>query len=144
MNNIRRATREDIPRLVELEEECFALPWSKAAFEQCMEQEYTTFLVREWQGKVIGYLGYQRIVDEVHLLNVAVEEKSRNQGYGKALLEEVLALCDERGLSMTLEVRHDNEPAKKLYFSHGFVEEGRRKNYYGQGSDALILWRRAK
>lgn len=139
---IRKATREDIPRLVELERECFEQPWSPETFSQCMEEKFTTFFLVEHGGKIAGYLGYQMIFDEMCILNVGVERKSRGTGLGSLLLEAAIAVAQRANAQVTLEVLYNNEPAKRLYFSHGFVEEGRRKDYYGKGKDALILWRR--
>lgn len=82
------------------------------------------------------------LYDEIHIGTIALESIYRNLGYGKKLLGQILKIADEKNLDVTLEVRVKNANAIHLYKKLGFVEEGIRKNYYGRGKDALIMWRR--
>ena len=41
---------------------------------------------------------------------------------------------------MSLEVRIDNDVAQHVYRNLGFQNGGKRKNYYGEGEDALVMW----
>jgi ribosomal-protein-alanine N-acetyltransferase len=81
--------------------------------------------------------------DEVHILNLAVHPEIRRGGTGRALVQRVLDdAAASRATSVSLEVRPENEAGIALYRSLGFAEIGRRRNYYGQGQDALIMERR--
>ena len=139
---LRRMTHEDIPRVCEIEKACFPDPWSEASFESELSgKNPAVYVVAEESGEVVGHMGVWYILDEGHIMNVAVAPEARRRGTGRALVEESLRLGREAGLrGFTLEVRVENEPAIALYESFGFETAGRRKNYYGQGQDALIMW----
>ncbi len=80
--------------------------------------------------------------DEAEILTLAVVPAHRRQGLGAALLAEAMACAVARGASaMFLEVSAGNAPARALYGAAGFVEVGRRRRYYPDGSDALVLRR---
>jgi ribosomal-protein-alanine N-acetyltransferase len=80
------------------------------------------------------------LLDEGHILNVAVRSDQRGQGLGKLLVERVIAECRERGVAfVSLEVRPSNASAIALYRTIGFVETGKRKNYYENGEDAILM-----
>lgn len=87
-----------------------------------------------------GYLLAWRVADELELLHLVVHPAARRRGFGGALLDELLAHGRRRGLgAVYLEVRVSNEGALRLYRSRGFREEGRRRGYYADGEDALVL-----
>lgn len=93
--------------------------------------------------KLVGYFYAQNIVGEVTLLNIAVDPSLQGQGYGKALIERLLSICQEGGAeSIWLEVRESNARAFSLYEAVGFNEVDRRLNYYPTDKgkeDALIM-----
>jgi ribosomal-protein-alanine N-acetyltransferase len=84
-------------------------------------------------------------VDELHLLNIAVARSQQNQGMARAMLALLYARCQARQASMLwLEVRPSNERAHALYRREGFVEVGRRPDYYPAPDgreDALVMRR---
>jgi ribosomal-protein-alanine N-acetyltransferase len=91
--------------------------------------------------RVVGYYGLWHMVDEIHVISIAVEHSRRREGLGEYLLLSVVerALALKAGL-ITLEVRISNGPAQALYRKYGFNEVGRRKGYYADnGEDALIM-----
>jgi len=80
------------------------------------------------------------ILDEGHILDVAVHPEYRGHGLGKLLVEHVLAACRQRGAEfVSLEVRPSNSEAIGLYHRLGFDETGRRPRYYHDGEDALLM-----
>lgn len=145
MSVIIRAMKEiDLDRIMEVEKNCFSTPWSRESFRlEISKNQLARYFVAEVDGVVAGYGGIWLILDEGHITNIAVDEKYRRMGLGKKILEELLYLCRSYGVkSITLEVREDNEPAKKLYKSYGFIESGRRRNYYQDvGKDAILMWK---
>ena len=83
---IRRMTFQDIPAVVEIEKECFSLPWSEKSFEDSLSREDTIFLVAEENEiGVTGYMGLYLSFDEASVTNVAVSPAHRKKGYGEAL-----------------------------------------------------------
>lgn len=141
---VRTMKEEDLDRIMELEKTCFTTPWSRESFLlEITKNQLAKYFVAEVDGVVAGYGGVWLILDEGHITNIAVDEKYRRLGLGKKLLEELIILCKRYEIiSMTLEVREDNEPAKELYRSYGFIENGRRPNYYQDvGKDAILMWK---
>jgi [ribosomal protein S18]-alanine N-acetyltransferase len=87
-----------------------------------------------------GMLLARVIGDEAEILTLAVEPRVRRQGVATALLTKALAETRSRGArSVLLEVSISNAAARALYGHAGFVEVGRRRRYYADGADALIL-----
>lgn len=134
---------DDIDDVVEVENNCFSIPWSKASFLREIENnEVALYLVAKIENKAVGYIGVWRIIDEGHITNVAVHSDYRGLGIGSMLVSELLSLCKKDGInSFTLEVRKSNDIAQKLYRKYGFEERGIRKNYYEDNKeDAVIMW----
>ena len=144
---IRRAEEEDVREIAGLEAICFEGedPWSEGAFhnEIVDNHDRTLYLVALSDGKIAGYMGVWRILDEGHITNVAVSPAYRRNHIAESLISEMIRLTSEGGTtSWTLEVRVDNEPAIRLYEKMGFRSEGVRPGYYEyDGTDALIMWK---
>jgi ribosomal-protein-alanine N-acetyltransferase len=139
----RRMTVEDIDTIVEIEKECFTVPWTKEAFyNELMYNQFAHYFVMLWQGEIIGYGGLWTIVDEAHVTNIGLREAYRGRKLGQRLLRELIAFASLRGMKrMTLEVRVSNTVAQRLYEKFGFRVEGVRRGYYSDnGEDALIMW----
>ncbi len=83
------------------------------------------------------------ILDESHIILMAVHPQYRRQGFGAGMLLSLLNTAHHRGMKYaTLEVRASNEAAIALYTQLGFTSVGKRPNYYADnGEDALVLWR---
>jgi ribosomal-protein-alanine N-acetyltransferase len=101
------------------------------------------FLARAGNGRIVGFCSFWRVLDELHINNLAVLPEFRREGIASALLTRVLQ--EGAGLGArraTLEVRRSNEPARLLYERFGFSIAGVRHGYYSNPiEDALILWR---
>ncbi|MEG4119460.1 ribosomal protein S18-alanine N-acetyltransferase [Microcoleus sp. N9_B4] len=83
------------------------------------------------------------ILEEAHIIMLAIHPQFQGQGLGQALLLALLkSACDRQLERSTLEVRDSNLAAVYLYKKFGFKEAGRRKRYYEDtGEDALVMWR---
>ena len=90
---------------------------------------------------IAGFVGMWMMVDEAHIINIAVRESHRGQGIGELLLISSVDLAARLKASVvTLEVRVSNSIAQKLYSKHGFTQRGLRKKYYTDNNeDALIM-----
>jgi ribosomal-protein-alanine N-acetyltransferase len=92
------------------------------------------------EANAVGFAFTWRVVDELHVLNVAVVAGARRRRIGLALARDIVAHARESGIArIHLEVRRGNEPAIALYRGLGFAETGVRRRYYGDGEDALEL-----
>ena len=89
---------------------------------------------------IVGYAVYRVIIDEAHLLNIAIAPETRGAGLGRLLLEHVESDCADQGADrILLEVRPSNDRARALYAAFGYVEVGRRKRYYEDTREDAIL-----
>ena len=134
----------DIDAVCALATSVYPHPWSRGNFIDSLSSGYNAWTLRDQAGTLVGYFLLMGVVDEAHLLNVAVCAPRQREGLGRYLLDKVVACA--RGLSMDsilLEVRPSNLRALKVYEKYGFKEIGRRKNYYpahnGQREDAIVM-----
>jgi ribosomal-protein-alanine N-acetyltransferase len=124
---------KDIPAVVEIERLSFRYPKPESVFR---EDEHK-YLVAKDEEKIIGYIGIEKVLDETHIINMAVHPDYRGTGTGKRLMQHVLNDEDV----FFLEVRVSNENAKKVYEKYGFKVISTRKGYYADGEDALVMRR---
>lgn len=148
---IEPMTAADVEEVLAIERATFRFPWSWQAFDSELALPYTVWRVARPAGRgrgdrnrldpVVGYAGLQVILDEGHIMNVAVHPDYRRRGIGELLLLDLYDQTRARAvLRFTLEVRASNLAAQALYTKYGFRVEGRRVRYYGDGEDALIMW----
>lgn len=89
---------------------------------------------------ILGFAGLWFNIDEAHVMNIAVKKDFRRNNIGTKLLEYLIKIAkSEKKICITLEVREDNLPAVKLYEKMDFVKMGRRKKYYNNKFDAIIM-----
>ncbi|MGE3126809.1 MAG: ribosomal protein S18-alanine N-acetyltransferase [Fimbriimonadaceae bacterium] len=135
------ATEEHVESVARIEKSAHVTPWRLESFRRELTNPDGIFLVAQQGGTVVGYALAWIIVDEAHIVNVAVEAEHRGRGTGRILVEQLLEESRRRGARCaTLEVRVGNEAAVGLYRKLGFVEAGLRKRYYHGVADALIMW----
>jgi ribosomal-protein-alanine N-acetyltransferase len=118
--------------------------WTRKIFEtELARPESRCYLVLESQDPqgVIAFGGVQVELHEAHITTLAVHAAHRRRGHATRLLAELLRVARARGArAATLEVRHRNLPAQRLYAGFGFRPVGIRPRYYEGKDDALIMW----
>ena len=144
---IEPLTRADVDDVLALEEAAFTNPWTKAMYLAELENVGVSycFLARDASRQAVGFCSFWRILDELHINNLAVLPELRRTGIGSILLDFVLKKGVELGARRaTLEVRRSNHAARMLYERFGFSVSGVRANYYSKPvEDALVLWSNA-
>lgn len=141
---LRRAGAGDSAALADLEAAASRHPWSVDQLRAEVERAPPdAVLVLEGRERILGYCAYRLVLDEMHLMNLAVRPEARGRGLGRFLLETALARAGREGARRALlEVRAGNDAARALYSDCGFVVLGRRKRYYSDpAEDALVLVR---
>jgi ribosomal-protein-alanine N-acetyltransferase len=94
------------------------------------------------QGAVVGFGSARLLVDDAHVVRLAVDAAWRRRGIGRSLLEGLATWAAGIGAdALVLEVRAGNEAALGLYRAAGMRIDGRRPRYYPDGEDALLLRR---
>ena len=135
----------EIDDVLAIEEASFTNPWTREMYLSELQNTGVSycFLARDEQGLAVGFCSFWRVLDELHINNLAVLPDVRRHGVASALLSYVLREGSRLGAARaTLEVRLSNEPARLLYERFGFVVAGVRQGYYSNPvEDALILWR---
>ncbi|NCO66993.1 MAG: ribosomal-protein-alanine N-acetyltransferase [Nitrospirae bacterium CG_4_10_14_0_8_um_filter_41_23] len=140
---IREMQVSDIPDVLQIEHMSFTTPWSKDAFLNEIHKLYSFTKVAVLGDNIIGYICINHIMDEGHILNLAVHPDFRRQGIATKLVEDVLNGFKEIDCRhLYLEVRVSNLEAKKFYERLGFRVMGTKKDYYTYPiEDAVIMMR---
>jgi len=138
---IRQMQPKDVKAISELEILCFSDPWSENSIASELNNRLSYWLVAEVDGKIVGYVGSQSVLDGADMTNLAVAQEYRRQGIGETLVNDLVAHLRQKGIiALLLEVRASNAPAIALYQHLGFEQVGRRPNYYHHPrEDALIM-----
>jgi [ribosomal protein S18]-alanine N-acetyltransferase len=107
-----------------------------------LSHNFVAVIDSETKEKVVGYINFWIVAEEIQLNQVAVIIACRNSGIAARLMQAMMKAADKNRISsLTLEVRSSNVHAIKLYEKFGFVVKGIRQGYYGgSGGDALIMW----
>ena len=138
----RAMNEADIPALVAMEATAFYDAWNENMLRNELQNELTTYLVMESEGKIIGYAGFWLVAGEAQVTRVAIAEALRGQGLGTRLTAVMVNKAWELGAeAVTLEVRESNVAAQRAYLTCGFASEGVRPNYYEDNHEnAIIMW----
>ncbi len=137
---MRAARPEDAAALAALHAMAFppAEAWGPDAMGLMLGMPGAFGLWRPGDGLVLA----RAAAGEAEILTLAVAPAARGQGLGAMLLGGAMQGAVLRGAGeMFLEVAAGNAAALALYRSAGFAEVGRRRRYYADGSDALVLRR---
>lgn len=140
---IREMKEDDIRQVMDIESESFSTPWTEAAFLAEVHKPYSLNRVFIIGDRLVGYLCVNLILDEGHILNLAVHPDFRRRGLATRLIHEALPELKKRGCRVIyLEVRNSNASAKKFYEHFEFKEAGLRKKYYANPvEDAVVMMR---
>ncbi|MFV0292206.1 MAG: ribosomal protein S18-alanine N-acetyltransferase [Paracoccus sp. (in: a-proteobacteria)] len=110
-------------------------PWGSTEFTELLTDP-ANFLITRQQAFVLG----RSVLDEAELLTIAVSPEARRRGLGHTLLAAFETMAMSRNaITAFLEVAADNIPALTLYDQAGWQSAGCRRNYYGHGTDAVVM-----
>lgn len=130
-----------LPEIMKIESEAFGEDaWSPESFRQGMEQLAAHYVAICQNEKLLGYMGFLHVVDEIELLTIAVANAARRKGAGRQMMAFLLNYAKDHNVErILLEVRASNRAAIALYESLKFQKIGVRKSYYRKPKeDALI------
>ena len=138
---IRKAEIEDLDSLVEIENECSGMPWTREQFKEelCFPLAYT--YVSEADGNVVGFFSMHVVSDDAHLNEFGVKSEYRRNGIGHKLAEQMIDICKDNDCSvLSLEVRETAFPAIALYEKVGFARAGKRKGFYQNPKEDAYIY----
>jgi ribosomal-protein-alanine N-acetyltransferase len=130
-----------LDRILEIENLSFSVPWSLNGFLQELENPVSQLWALMSDKVLLGYFCFWAVREEMQLLDLAVHPTHRSRGHGSYLVTKMIDLALSRGISrIWLEVRVSGRAARRLYEKFGFVESGRRSNYYTDpAEDAIVM-----
>ncbi len=133
--------KDQVPELLIIENEANRVPWSESLFLQEFENRFSRLFAASIDGRLVGFLVVHLVLDEAHIVNLAVRPCWQGRGIGRSLMEEGLAKLQQEGAHWAyLEVRAGNVRAASLYESLGFFRVGLRRRYYcDNGEDAVLM-----
>lgn len=138
MIKIDKLTKEDIPQVVLLEEQFLGETLGSEMLENELENEFMCFLAAKDNKKVLGYIGAYVINGELEILNFVVDGLHQRTGIGTLLFNELLNRYPD-AKTVVLEVREQNEKGINFYKKNNFNVISKRKHYYKNGDDALVM-----
>lgn len=114
--------------------------WNEKILKDEFYNENSEYFVICEDEIVCGFAGLWFNIDEAHIMNIAVRKDFRKKGIGSELLSFLIDEAkSKKKMCITLEVRDDNIPAIELYKKFNFDILGRRKKYYNNVNDAIIM-----
>ena len=138
MISIKQINEKDIDLCYELDSKTISL-WSKEQWGNEFKKDGTKIFGLLIKNLVIGICVFQVVLDEAQINYFVVNKKFRKKGFGSYLMSNLIKKCEKLNLKkLLLEVSERNSNAKKFYSSFDFSTVGIRKNYYKDGSHALL------
>ena len=141
---IRPATNIDLPSLIEIQNECFILPWKeKDILYELNENPVNVMYVLEDKDEIIGFIDFWITFDSATIAQIGIKKKYQGQHLANLLMEEMINDCyAKKVMNITLEVRTSNLKAINLYKKYGFKGIVIKPHYYDNGEDALYMVRK--
>jgi ribosomal-protein-alanine N-acetyltransferase len=133
-----RATQADIDFMAAVHAATFPLPdtWSRDVFSLQLAISGVFGLLHQSGGMILARVA----ADQAEILTLGVRPAAQRSGIATALLHQAVLVAAGMGSrTVFLEVSVANMTARRIYTRAGFVEAGRRRNYYSDNSDALVL-----
>lgn len=133
----------DIQAIVQIERMSFSTPWSETSFFNEIYKNKALAKVAVSDGVIAGYVCAEHILDEGHILDLAVRPDYRGMGIASLLVRNTIKEMKARGCRVLyLEARASNSAAKRLYQGLGFKVVSTRKGYYTAPVEDAVLMER--
>ncbi len=138
MISIKQINERDLDLCYQLDSNTISL-WSKKQWANEFKKEGTKIFGLLIKNLVIGICVFQVVLDEAQISYFVVNQKFRKRGFGSYLMSYLIKNCEKLNLKkLLLEVSQSNLTAERFYSRFDFSTVGIRKNYYKDGSHALL------
>ena len=138
MISIKKINENDIDLCYELDLNTISL-WSKKQWVNEFKKEGTNIFGLFITNLVIGICVFQVVLDEAQINYFVINKQYRKNGFGSYLMSYLIKKCEYLNLKkLLLEVSQSNITAERFYNRFNFITVGIRKNYYKDGSHALL------
>lgn len=130
----------DIIQVLAIQDELGFQHWTAEQFRAELEQRYTLAFVQKNGIMIEGFAIWHLLGDEAELCSVAVARLQQNRGIGSSMMRSMHEILRKAGAErFFLEVRAGNVPAQALYLKLGYAVVGKRRKYYSDGEDAVLM-----
>ena len=138
MYSIKEIDQQEFELCYELDSDTICL-WTKKQWQSEFNKRGIKVVAISLKQKIIGLYVVQTIIDEVQINYFSIKQKFRRKGYGSQLMIYLLKECEKLNIKkILLEVSETNLIAEIFYSKFNFLTVGRRKNYYKDGTDAVL------
>lgn len=141
--SLRPATRDDIPKVLEIEKICQPASWTADHFSAELEKSHSNFLIMtddETDSKIAAFIVYWILMDECQILNLCVAPEFRRKGIAERLVRQAIKdAIRNNAKKVSLEVRKSNDQAINLYQKLGFVITHIQKELYSNKEDGYQM-----
>ena len=138
MISIKELDKNEVDLCFKLDLDTICL-WSQEQWESEFNKKGVKVFGLLMSDKIIGVCVVQVIIDEAQINYFSIDRKFRRRGYGCHLMKNLINHCEVINVKkLLLEVSDTNTSAKKFYSQFKFLTVGRRKNFYKDGSDAVL------
>ena len=138
MISIKQINENDIDLCYGLDSITMSL-WSKKQWANELKKEGIKVFGISQANLIIGLCSFHVVLDEAQINYFAINPKFRKKGFGSYLMKYLIKRCEKLKINkLFLEVSHTNFAAERFYGQFDFSTVGIRKNYYKDGSDALL------
>ena len=138
MISIKQINEKDIELCSELDSNTISL-WTKKQWYNEFKKDGTKIFGLLIKNLVIAICVFQVVLDEAQINYFVVNKKFRKKGFGSYLMSYLIQKCEKLNIKkILLEVSQSNVTAERFYSRFDFYTVGIRKNYYKDGSHALL------
>ena len=149
--HLAAATPQDLDDILFIDRKAFKRPWHRQSFSDELDRKDAfSYVVRthldDKRSAIIAYVFARIILNEMHILRIAVAADYQDRGLATWLLQQCFKLAKHKQVdAVYIEVRPSNTSAIALYHKSGFRQLGTRPNYYPEtGEDALVMVKHLK
>ena len=138
MISIKEIDNKEFELCFELDSNTICL-WTKKQWESEFNKKGVKVVAILLKEKIIGIYVVQTIIDEAQINYFSIKQRFRRKGYGSFLMNYLIKHCEKLNIKkLLLEVSETNSIAEVFYNKFNFLNVGRRKKYYKDGTDAIL------
>ena len=138
MVSINEIDHKEFELCFELDSNTICL-WTKRQWKSELNKKGVKVVAISLEKKIIGIYVVHTIIDEAQINYFSIRQKFRRKGYGSHLMNYLIKECEKLNIKkLLLEVSETNSIAKDFYSKFNFITVGIRKNYYKDGTDAVL------
>lgn len=142
--DIRQLIKADLQQICTIEKNACTIAWTDKIHADCVESDYPSLVLEQGEA-IVGYVIFNYLYDECHLMNIVTDPSFQSLGVATLLIKAMYDTAKESGMvKVILEVRASNQVAIEFYHKQGFAEIGLREGYYKTAEgreDALVMER---